>query len=148
MLTAYSSSTTAAEESPDGSHGSVFVVRLPLGSDHLPVEAVDETIAPEPIGTSRFTNSILEEASTWIGDEQGQVAGLAGGVGSGVSNKSQSTHGNESAPTITDVSDASTTLFWAKSDTVMVRFCRFCLSCRRCIADVSASFRLRRSSMT
>lgn len=82
---------------------------------------MDETIAPEPIGTSRFTNSILEEASTWVGDEHGEVQGLGGGVRSGASTKSQSTHDYESTPTVTSINDASTTLFWQKSDSVMVR---------------------------
>jgi hypothetical protein len=85
------------------------------------MEAVDETVAPEAIGSSRFINSILEEASTWVGDEQAEVLGITSGARSGLSTKSQSTHDQDSAPTVTGTSDASNTLFWDKSDTVMVR---------------------------
>lgn len=52
------------DESIDGSHGSTFTVRLPLGKAHLPAEQVDDQLSADMmVGT--YGQGILDEARQW-----------------------------------------------------------------------------------
>lgn len=54
-----------AEETPDGRHGSVFTVKLPLGFSHLPPSAIEEGIVPEGTRNRTFAEGLVDEAMQW-----------------------------------------------------------------------------------
>ncbi|WRT68535.1 uncharacterized protein IL334_005512 [Kwoniella shivajii] len=61
--------STTADESKDGSHGSTFSVRIPLGSGHLPPGSVDEVAATQATQTT-YGQSIIDEAMQWTRDRE------------------------------------------------------------------------------
>jgi signal transduction histidine kinase len=72
---------TASVESVIG-QGSVFRVRIPQGSAHLPA---DQIVRPTPLGSpSRLAAPFVEEALRWLPEEPGELAAtrqVAGGRG-------------------------------------------------------------------
>lgn len=120
----HNSQYSAAAESPDGSHGSTFIVHLPLGCAHLPPHQVDESILLDSIGTSKFTQSILEEATTWVQDEEGLSLSLVEGASSIKlgSDRAMGAYSSEIGETQVD---GLTTLFWSKVRTPPLSHPRF-----------------------
>ncbi|GJJ11735.1 hypothetical protein Clacol_005973 [Clathrus columnatus] len=51
-------------ESRDGSHGSIFTVRLPLGKDHLPPSHVQDSMSEEH-RHQHYARGVVEEATHW-----------------------------------------------------------------------------------
>ncbi|WVR09485.1 hypothetical protein IAU60_006553 [Kwoniella sp. DSM 27419] len=56
--------STVAEESIDGSHGSTFTVRIPLGNKHLPPDAL-ETGPMAQNTQGRYGQGMVDEAMQW-----------------------------------------------------------------------------------
>ena len=54
-----------AEETPDGQHGSIFTVKLPLGFTHLPPSAIEEGIASDGNRNRAFAEGMVDEALQW-----------------------------------------------------------------------------------
>lgn len=109
------------EESTDGSHGSAFVVRLPLGSAHLPADRIDESSSIATVGFSRAVHGFVEEAKTWSADTaqldaqstHGETSSHSGFLSE--SGKSGTSGSGDSSSKI----DPST-LFWSKDDTILI----------------------------
>lgn len=97
------------DESIDGSHGSTFRVTIPLGSDHLPSDAIDTTADQSLQNT--YGKGIVDEAMQWTRDREGSS------VDESLSLSSDSTP---------DSSGASsrgldpTTLYFKKDDVIML----------------------------
>lgn len=74
---------------------------------------MDESILLDSIGTSKFTQSILEEATTWVQDEAGLNLSLGEGDSSikTGSDRAMGAYSNEIGETQVD---GLTTLFWSK----------------------------------
>ncbi|AFR96575.2 hypothetical protein C343_04702 [Cryptococcus neoformans C23] len=57
------------EESIDGSHGSTFRVKIPIGSDHLPFEAIDTGRMPN-MPQLTYGQGLVDEAMQWVRDRE------------------------------------------------------------------------------
>ncbi|KAL7410125.1 hypothetical protein BDY24DRAFT_187567 [Mrakia frigida] len=92
--------STTAEESVDASHGSTFVVRIPLGSSHLPPSRIKPSSDGNPASTPNrsYSEGILEEVSSWSGT------------------KDQLQHSSPNASARIDPG----VLFWSRDDTILV----------------------------
>nr|XP_031864018.1 uncharacterized protein CI109_000662 [Kwoniella shandongensis]KAA5531090.1 hypothetical protein CI109_000662 [Kwoniella shandongensis] len=102
------------QESSDGSHGSTFRVRIPLGLDHLPSDSI-ETGTIENIAKSTYGQGLVDEAMQWTRDREGtgSVVSSDESGGTGVISSSEST-GHSSRGL-----DPST-LYFEKADVIMI----------------------------
>ncbi|KAL1413038.1 hypothetical protein Q8F55_000787 [Vanrija albida] len=57
--------SNTAEQSGDGSHGSVFRVRLPLGRSHLPADAIEDDVTDIVSSSRSYTPAAREEWHSW-----------------------------------------------------------------------------------
>ncbi|ODN83508.1 hypothetical protein L202_01642 [Cryptococcus amylolentus CBS 6039] len=115
------------EESEDRSHGSTFRVRIPLGCDHLPYEAIDHGSMPN-LPQSTYGEGLVDEAMQWVrdnrdglsansSDESSNATGESGGgtqIGSGGTGVS----GLTSAVPVKALDP--NTLYFEKSDIIML----------------------------
>lgn len=53
-----------AEESPNGQHGSNFIVRIPLGKTHLPKDRIDERSTVAQSGPRAYSSGIIDGAQS------------------------------------------------------------------------------------
>ncbi|WVQ68391.1 uncharacterized protein L199_006599 [Kwoniella botswanensis] len=73
--------STTALESQDGTHGSTFAVRIPLGTGHLPSDAIeDEQIVRNSQTT--YGQGILDEAMQWTRERRNSTGTPSSEVGS------------------------------------------------------------------
>jgi len=96
-----------AEESADGSHGSTFRVALPLGSDHLPIDAIDHAAAQAMQNT--YGKGIVDEAMQWTRDREGSSADESLSSDSTPDSSGASSRGLD-----------PTTLYFKKEDVIML----------------------------
>ncbi|ORY35646.1 hypothetical protein BCR39DRAFT_511288 [Naematelia encephala] len=103
--------SATANESPDGSHGSTFRVRIPLGFDHLPRDAI-ETIPDPPRLQNSYGKGIVDEAMQWNRDRES----------SSVDSASDSGIASTSAETSTTSSRGldPSTLYFKKDDVILL----------------------------
>nr|ODN91900.1 hypothetical protein L203_01154 [Cryptococcus depauperatus CBS 7841] len=62
--------STIAEESEDGSHGSIFRVKIPIGYDHLPFDDIDHGQMLN-LPKSVYGQHLVDEAMQWVRDREG-----------------------------------------------------------------------------
>ncbi|KAK4687012.1 hypothetical protein P7C73_g3098, partial [Tremellales sp. Uapishka_1] len=99
------------EESADGSHGSVFRVRIPLGTEHIP----EDSLSLDPTtGVAQMTygQGIVDEAMQWNRDRDSSSVDSASESGSGANSGESSGQGSRGL-------DPST-LYFKKEDVVML----------------------------
>lgn len=77
---------------------------------------MDESISLDSIGTFKFAQSILEEATTWVQDEDGLSLSLGEGASS-IKAGSERAMGAHSSEIGEAQVDGLTTLFWSKVHT-------------------------------
>ncbi|WVQ71976.1 hypothetical protein IAR50_001519 [Cryptococcus sp. DSM 104548] len=115
------------EESEDRSHGSSFRVRIPLGCDHLPYEAIDHGNMPN-LPQSTYGEGLVDEAMQWVrdnrdgmsaisSDESSIVTGESGG-GTQVASGSTGVSGMTSAVHVKALDP--NTLYFEKTDVIML----------------------------
>ncbi|CED83967.1 response regulator receiver sensor signal transduction histidine kinase [Phaffia rhodozyma] len=92
-----------AEESPTGKHGSSFIVRFPLGTEHLSPDMILDLPEPPTHKAMKYAKGIIDEASRWSKEEVETSSISDSGESSNNSNKID-----------------PSTLFWSKSDTVLI----------------------------
>ncbi|GFZ50846.1 hypothetical protein JCM24511_08604 [Saitozyma sp. JCM 24511] len=101
-----------ASESFDGSHGSVFRVKIPIGSNHLPRDAIEiiTSSATAQVQNTNYGQGIVDEAMQWNRDREGSSVDSASdsGVTSGDSS-GQSSRGLDPA-----------TLYFKKEDVILL----------------------------
>jgi CheY-like chemotaxis protein len=99
-----------AEENPEGRHGSIFTVRLPLGPDHLPVANIAENVTNDKRG-GRFATGVIDEVMQWNRDQDSSL-------------ESSSETGSAAIPSGTSNGTGSTldpsTLFFTKEDVILI----------------------------
>ena len=96
------------EEATDGSHGSVFRVCIPLGSDHLPRDAIDTSASVSSHNT--YGRGIVDEAMQWNRDRDSSTVDDSQSSGDSVTESSSgSSRGLDPS-----------TLYFAKEDTIML----------------------------
>ena len=96
-----------AEESEDGSHGSTFRVVLPLGSNHLPRDAID--ISTVQTSQNTYGKGIVDEAMQWTRDREGSSADESLSSDSTPDSSGASSRGLD-----------PTTLYFKKEDVIML----------------------------
>lgn len=96
-----------ADETIDQSHGSTFRVRIPLGSDHLPRDAIDESGLQ--VSQNTYGRGIVDEAMQWNRDRDSSSAGGSGSSDSNEESSSASSRGLDPA-----------TLYFKKTDVIML----------------------------
>lgn len=99
-----------AAEAADGSHGSTFTVRIPLGADHLPKDAIDHSTTVDSMNA--YGKGIVDEAMQWNRDRES-----SSGDGS-LSTSSDSAGGDSSAASSRGLD--SSTLYFQKEDVIML----------------------------
>lgn len=95
------------EETADGSHGSTFRVQIPLGSDHLPRDAIDTSATATSNNT--YGRGIVDEAMQWNRDMESSTAGESSSGDSAGESSTGSSRGLD-----------PTTLYFTKEDTIML----------------------------
>ena len=104
-------SSRTADESADGSHGSIFTVRIPVGSDHLHHDAIDAS-GQDDARQGVYAEGIVDEAMQWNQDDSS--------VADSASISGESNHA--STPSVTSSSgplDAAT-LYFKKEDVILL----------------------------
>ncbi|WWC63422.1 uncharacterized protein I303_106024 [Kwoniella dejecticola CBS 10117] len=105
-------SSVTALESDKGDHGSTFSVRIPLGSGHLPPDAIeDEQIVSRPSQTT-YGQGIIDEAIQWTKDRERSSTPSLDGSDVGSLNEESTSRGSKSL-------DPST-LYFKKEDVIML----------------------------
>lgn len=95
-----------ADETMDSSHGSTFRVKIPLGSDHLPRDAIDDSATQA--SQNAYGRGIVDEAMQWNRDREGSSA------------ESMSSDSNGDASSASSRGIDPTTLYFKKSDVIML----------------------------
>ncbi|WVQ90544.1 hypothetical protein IAS59_004324 [Cryptococcus gattii] len=99
------------DESVDGSHGSTFRVKIPIGSDHLPFEAID-TGRMSNMPQLTYGQGLVDEAMQWVRDrETGSVVS---------SDESSSARTGESSGMGSGKPIDPNTLYFQKEDVIML----------------------------
>lgn len=99
-----------AAEAADGSHGSTFTVRLPLGSEHLPKDAIDHSAAGD--SQNAYGKGIVDEAMQWDRNRETSSA-------DGSASLSSDSAGGDSSTASSRGLDP-TTLYFKKEDVIML----------------------------
>ena len=71
-----------AEENAAKQHGSIFTVRLPLGSGHLPAGNIDEVASGEK-NQGRYAKGMIDEVMQWNRDQDSSLESNSESGGSG-----------------------------------------------------------------
>nr|XP_019006639.1 uncharacterized protein I203_00231 [Kwoniella mangroviensis CBS 8507]OCF70100.1 hypothetical protein I203_00231 [Kwoniella mangroviensis CBS 8507] len=101
--------STTALESQDGTHGSTFSVRIPLGTGHLPSDAIED----EPIvrnSQTTYGQGILDEAMQWTRERRNSTGTPSSEIGSAL----------EETSSRSSRSLDPNTLYFKKDDVIML----------------------------
>nr|XP_019011586.1 uncharacterized protein I206_03688 [Kwoniella pini CBS 10737]OCF50367.1 hypothetical protein I206_03688 [Kwoniella pini CBS 10737] len=109
---AMSINSVTALESVDGSHGSTFAVRIPLGSDHLPSDAVEDDQIVSKHSQTTYGQGIIDEAIQWTRDRDHSNASSVDGSEIGSTSEETTSRGSKSL-------DPST-LYFKREDVIML----------------------------
>ena len=104
-------SSTAAE-SGDGNHGSVFRVTVPLGSDHLPPDAIERHDAHLSHAETTYGQGIVDEAMLWARDRDKDGSSADSNSDSGGTSGESSSKSGRGLDT--------NTLYFKKEDTILL----------------------------
>jgi hypothetical protein len=97
------------EDAP-GAHGSTFVVRIPLGKEHLPAAHIDGGAPSRELLTRPYGQGVIEEAGRWLRTGEQRTP----------SDASTSEWDAQSGSTPSNASLDSSTLFFVKSDRILL----------------------------
>ena len=102
------------EENTAKRHGSVFTVRLPLGSGHLPPANIDE-LATAVQKEGRYAKGMIDEVLQWNPDQDSSLESTSESGASGTPSAIQSSSSERTGSTL----DPST-LFFTKEDVILI----------------------------
>jgi PleD family two-component response regulator len=97
-----------ASETVDGSHGSTFRVRIPLGSDHLAKDAIDDSAVQA--SQNSYGRGIVDEAMQWSRDRESSSADSI----------STDSNGDSTATSSSSRGLDPSTLYFRKEDVIML----------------------------
>ncbi|WVF67533.1 hypothetical protein IAT40_002289 [Kwoniella sp. CBS 6097] len=103
--------STTAEESVNGSHGSTFVVRIPLGSNHLPPDAL-ETGPMTKSSQASYGQGMVDEAMQWTRNRMSSAESNSDETASDMTLGETNSSGSKSLD--------PATLYFKKEDVVML----------------------------
>ena len=103
------------EESPDGTHGSVFTITIPLGKDHLPPEFIDDSSQNTTVVRRKYAMGVIEEAQHWVTTQP-----LAPGEGTPSDTAATETSESSAAGSSEGSRLDPTTLFFSKNDVILI----------------------------
>lgn len=103
-----------AEENPARRHGSIFTVRLPLGSGHLPAANIDEFAVGDK-KQGRYATGMIDEVMQWNRDQDSSLESNSESSGSAALSGLPSTTSERTGSSL----DPST-LFFTKDDVILV----------------------------
>lgn len=105
--------SVTAEESSNGEHGSTFTIRIPLGYQHLPANAMEDAVDGENRNMGKYARGVIDEALQWSRDRDSSNASSTGASASG---DALSLNSSERTGSTLDPN----TLFFTKDDIILV----------------------------